>query len=293
MVANIKYYVVTIVSIFLAIGIGIFIGFMLNAQDILSSQREDIIGQLETKFDYLKEENENVKEESKVLKETNDRLDEFNRIVYSEMIKGKLEGLKIAIIETNDDYIYSEVNQTLQAAGAIVLSNTTIKDLLVSDTEKLKEIYINIKGKESSDIAKDVMNEFTESVISAELTPLISALNEQGFMDISGAYNEPLDYLIIGGGSSDKDDNRYKLIDKNIIEVAKRKNIPVIGIEKSDVTNSYVEKYKDSRISSIDNVESTIGKITLVLAMNGMPGNYGVKPSAESLAPLMTNSGQE
>ncbi len=144
MVANIKYYVVTIVSIFLAIGIGIFIGFMLNAQDILSSQREDIIGQLETKFDYLKEENESIKKESKNIQTENETLSEFNRIVYLEMIKGKLEGLKVGIIETNDDYIYTEVNQTLQAAGASVMSNTTIKDELLTDTVRLKEIYKNI-----------------------------------------------------------------------------------------------------------------------------------------------------
>ena len=293
MVANIKYYVVTIVSIFLAIGIGIFVGFMLNAQDILSSQREDIIGQLEIKFDYLKEENENMKKESKDIKNENERLSEFNRIVYSEMIKGKLEGLKVGIIETNDDYIYTEVNQTLQASGAIVLSNTAIKDELLTNVERLKEIYKNITGKESNSIVADVMNELTKSFISGQASPLISVLNEEDFIDVTGAYSEPLDYVIIGGGSSKKNEDRYKLIDKNVIEVSKKNNIPVIGIEKSDVKVSYVEKYKDSRISSIDNVESTIGKITMVLAMDGNPGNYGIKSSAESLAPLINSQSQE
>lgn len=293
MVANVKYYVVTIVSIFLAIGIGIFIGFMLNAQDILTSQREDIIGQLEAKFDYLKEENENIKEESKSIKKENERLSEFNRIVYSEMIKGKLDGLKVGIIETNDEYIYTEVNQTLQVAGATVLSNTTIKDELLIDVERLKEVYKSFTGKESSNVVAEVINELAKSLISGQVTPLITALNEQGFVDITGAYGEPLDYVIIGGGSSEKSDDRYKLIDENIIEVSKKNNIPVIGIERSDVKNSYIEKYKDSRISSIDNVESTIGKITMILAMDGKPGNYGIKQSAESLAPIVNNSLQE
>lgn len=293
MVANIKYYVVTIVSIFLAIGIGIFIGFMLNAQDILSSQREDIVGQLEIKFDYLKEENENIKKESKDIQRENERLSEFNRIVYSEMIKGKLEGLKIGIIETNDDYIYTEVNQTLQAAGAIVLSNTAIKDELLTNAERLKEIYKNITGKESSSVVADVVNELTKSFISGQPSPLVAALNEEGFIDVTGAYSDPLDYVIIGGGSSGKNEDRYKLIDKNVIEASKKSNIPVIGIEKSDVKVSYIEKYKDSRISSIDNVESTIGKITMVLAMSGNPGNYGIKPSAESLAPLINSQSKE
>lgn len=293
MVANIKYYVVTIVSIFLAIGIGIFIGFMLNAQDILSSQREDIIGQLETKFDYLKEENESIKKESKNIQTENETLSEFNRIVYLEMIKGKLEGLKVGIIETNDDYIYTEVNQTLQAAGASVMSNTTIKDELLTDTGRLKEIYKNITGKESSNVVADVMVDIGKSLTTGQLSPLITVLNEEGFIDITGSYSEKLDYVIMGGGSSEKNDDRYKLIDKNIIEVAKKKNIAVIGIERSDVKNSYIEKYKNSRISSIDNVESTVGKITMIMAMDGNPGNYGIKQGAESLAPILNNSLQE
>lgn len=293
MVANVKYYVVTIVSIFLAIGIGIFIGFMLNAQDILSSQREDIVSQLETKFDYLKEENEKVKGESQKIKEENERLEEFNDLVYQEMISGRLEGLNIAIIETNDSYLYSEINKTLISAGGNVLSSTTLKDLLITDKEKLKEIYKTNIGKESTEIVNDIVEELTQSIIQGEVTPLITALNDEGYIDITGAYNEELDYIIMGGGTNKEDDNRYNLIDKTIIDIAKKNDISIVGIEKQDVKHSYVDKYKESRVSSVDNVESTIGKITLVLVMDGNPGNFGINPSAEAISPQMDNTSKE
>ncbi|AFS78408.1 hypothetical protein DUF3186 [Gottschalkia acidurici 9a] len=288
MVANVKYYVVTIVSIFLAIGIGIFIGFMLDAQDILTSQKDDIVSQLESRFDYLKEENQKIKKESENTNKENKRLEEFNRIVYPEMVKDRLSGIKVAVIETNDDYVYSGINQTLELAGADIKSNTTINDLMMTDVEKLKEIYKNVTGKEEENIQKTVIREVTSSLIKGETTPLVQALKEQGIINISGIYNEPLQYIIIAGGSNDKGDERYKIIDENIIDVAKKSNIPVIGIEKENVKYSYIDKYKNSRISSVDNVNSIIGKITLVLAMDGHPGNYGVKPSAESLAPAIT-----
>ena len=67
---NIKYFVLTMVSVFLALAIGIYIGFMFDAQDILMSQKEDIVTQLEERFDYLEEENQTVREEiAKVTKE--------------------------------------------------------------------------------------------------------------------------------------------------------------------------------------------------------------------------------
>lgn len=287
MVANVKYYVVTIVSIFLAIGLGIFIGIMLNSQDILSSQREDIVTQLETKFDYLKEENEKVKVENQKIGKQNKKLEDFNRVVYPEMVKGKLEGLRVGVIETNDDYIYSEVNQTLKLAGATVVSNTTIKDLLLTDLEGLKAVYKTTMDKESPDIIDSVINELTQSLINGEMTPLISALNDKGYIDISNDYTEDLDYIVMGGGNKEKDENRYKLIDKTIIDTVKKNNISIVGIENEDVKQSYIENHKENRISSVDNVDSTIGKITLVMVMDGNPGNYGVKPSAENLAPLI------
>lgn len=293
MVANVKYYVVTIVSIFLAIGIGIFIGFMLNAQDVLSGQREDIISQLETKFDYLKEENEKVKAESQKISERNKKLEEFNEVAYQDMVSGRLEGLKIGIIETNDDYLYSEVNKTLTSAGASVLSSTTIKDLILTDEENLKEIYKTTTGKESTEVVATAIEELTQSIMIGEVTPFITALNDGGYIDISGAYNEDLDYIVMGGGNNEEDDNRYNLIDKTIINIAKKNNISLVGIEKEDVKHSYVDKYKESRVSSIDNVNSTIGRITLVLVMDGNPGNFGTKPNAEGIAPKMDNTSKE
>lgn len=296
MVANVKYYVVTIVSIFLAIGLGIFIGFMLNAQDILSSQREDIVAQLETKFDYLKEENEKTKAESQKINDENEKLNEFNKIIYPELISGKLEGLNVAIIETNSNYLYSEVNQTLEMSGANIVSNTIIKDTILTDLDRLKDIYKDNTGKESSDIVNTVISEITNSIISGETTPLITALNDQGFIDISKAYDQEVDYIVIGGGNNaknEKEDNSYKLIDQTIIDIAKKYEKSIVGIEKVDVENSYIDKYKESRISSVDNVETTIGKMTLVLVMDGNPGNYGVKPSADSLAPELNNPTKE
>ena len=293
MVANVKYYVVTIVSIFLAIGLGIFIGFMLNAQDILSSQRDDIISQLEVKFDYLKDENEKIKAESQKINNENEKLNEFNRIVYQEMITNRLSGLRVGIIETSDDYLYSDVNQTLDLAGARVVSNTTVKDSLYSDVDKLKETYKTIIGKDSQDVVSATMAELTQSLINGEMSPLIKELTDQGLIEISESYVEGLDYIIIGGGSKEKDDNKYKAVDKTIIDVAKKNKISVVGIEKEDVKNSYIEKYKESRISSVDNVNSDIGKMTLVLVMDGNPGNFGVKPSAGSLAPAISNLSKE
>ncbi len=284
---NIKYYVLTVVSIFLALAIGIYIGFMFDAQDILMSQKEDIVSQLEERFDYLEEENKSVREEvSKVTKE-NEQIKEFNRAIYGDVIKDRLSGIKIAIIETSEDYIYKGVSQTLEAAGAEVASITTIKNSFDSNLDLLKNAYEMATGVEITDnnITRLTIDTIANEIISDDDTGILTAFKTEGLIDTIGTYLTPIDYVIIAGGRKEKDEERFSVIDERIIDICKKSNIPVIGIEKENVGFSYIEKYKSNRISSVDNVDTIMGRVALVLAIDGRPGNYGIKPSAESLVP--------
>lgn len=57
MVINIKYYVIMSASIFLALGVGIFIGFSLDGQEIFVEQQQGLITELEQRFLDLKQQN--------------------------------------------------------------------------------------------------------------------------------------------------------------------------------------------------------------------------------------------
>lgn len=52
---NMKYYIVTIGAIFIALGIGMLVGFNLNNNQQLSEQQANIISDLDDKFNILKE----------------------------------------------------------------------------------------------------------------------------------------------------------------------------------------------------------------------------------------------
>jgi hypothetical protein len=55
--------------------------------------------------------------------------------------------------------------------------------------------------------------------------------------------------------------------------------------EDSQATESFVGKFKNMDISTIDNIDEISGFISLVYALNGKTGNYGVKPGADTLMP--------
>ena len=102
-----KFYIVSIASIFLALAIGIYIGFSLNSKDFLIEQKEGIVEGLEKQFADLRSENDNLKNEMEGVEKENQLYKDFSKAVYPEVIKNKLNGIKIAIIETTDDYVYS------------------------------------------------------------------------------------------------------------------------------------------------------------------------------------------
>jgi len=287
LIPNIKFYVISIAAIFAALGIGIFVGFLLDAQNLIMDQRNDIITEIEKRFDYLSEENKGLKEALESANNEKENYEYFIDSTYKEIIKDKLVGVNVAIIETNNDYVYSSVGQLLEAAGANVVNLTTIMDTFISQDLLInlyQELQIPIN---SNNIAGDAIRKLTESIIKGEMNELVLKLDERGFINLVGPINEPADYIIVAGGSRDDSQDRINVIDSTIINVAKSNSVPVVGVERIDVNYSYMEAYKNLGITTIDNVDTTIGKVSLILAMEGRPGHYGIKKTAEDLVPSL------
>ena len=283
-----KFYVISIVAIFAALGIGIYIGFALDAQSFVVEQKEDIATKLEERFDFLTNENQQLKISLKEIEVENENYKYFIDSTYEEIVKGRLDGSKIAIIETNDDYMYSGIGQILETAGANVISVTTINDRIMNE-EMLKDIYSELKIPISGNkLIASSIEELTKSLVTGEETEFVKKLIEKNFVDIVGVIDQPIDYVIIAGGSVKEDKERLTLIDQVIVNTVKNMDRFIVGIEKLKSNYSYMEAYKSFRISTIDNVDTSIGKVSLILAMEGRPGHYGLKETAEELVPNLS-----
>ncbi|NLW22448.1 MAG: copper transporter [Tissierellia bacterium] len=288
MVPNMRFYVISIVAIFAALGIGIYIGFTIDAQDFVVEQKEEIAAKIEETFEFLRDENQGLKISLKELEDKNSNYEYFIDSTYQEIVKGKLAGTKVAIIETNADYVYSGIGQILDIAGASVVNVTTITDRIMNK-DILKDILEGLDLYVSDNVLiTNSVEELTKSIINGEETQLVKKMVEQGIIDVVGLINEPVDYIIIAGGSIKENKDRIGLVDRTIINTARNMEKQIIGIEKSNTEYSYMEAYKKYRISTVDNIDTSIGKVSLILAMEGRPGNYGIKSTAEDLIPKLT-----
>lgn len=289
MFINIKYYVITIASIFLALGIGIYIGFMLNGQDVFVQQQDTLINELEKKFNDLTQNNNTLKQQSKESETKLSNYETYAEATFPKIINNSLKGKNVAIVETNGDYIYTSVRSAIADAGGSITSTTTIyPDVLENDPTKLKEIvdYFAIKGTIIKPVTTGNVYNFIVKKISDSLSKnadidALGFLKREGVIDYVGDYISTVDSAVVCGGSLQKSDDP-SMIDMPLINFLKKAGIHVIGAERSDVTYSYIDYYKKMKLSTVDDVDTTFGKTAIIYEIKGVNGNYGIKKTAAS-----------
>lgn len=288
---NMRYLIVSLASVFLALGIGMFIGLNFDGQEIFLEQQETLINDMEYKFEEMRTANEELQENIKLKNQNLDNYEEFTNTIFPRLIDLKLQDMNIAVIETNDDYIYNEISSTIKKAGGKVSLTTYIKEEFSLETsEKFDEIYRYFTEKKGEIVDRDNFHTFlsekvAQSILEQDLQTL-EYLQEQEVIELKGEYREDIDCFIIAGGSDSE--NKLSMIEKidiPLIRKIKQYNIPIIGVEQSNVKNSYMETYKKQKISTIDNIDTIMGQYSLVEIILGNSGNYGIKSSADFIIP--------
>ena len=285
---NMKYYVVSIGAIFIALGIGMLVGFNLNYDQELSKQQATIIEDLDKKFENLKTKNDELETALDSSEKNNTQLVEYINSNYEKIIKDELQDKNIGVITTSNDYDYSEqVQKTIKDATGNILFDIVLNDAITNQT-KLKEASdaLNINFKNSEDVSNyivDCLKDLNSKTNLEELEKLgIIKINS-----ISDNYSN-YDEVVIATGSSKENKEKVKLVDKTIIEKFKQENKYMVAVQKSDVKTSYMEDYKESKIVTIDNVEEGLGKLSLVTVLKDKTtkGNFGRLEGVDGIIPF-------
>lgn len=291
MIVNIKFYVITIASIFLALGIGIFIGFNLDSQELYVEQQNSLIEEMTQRFDEIKQENIDLNNKITELQYDLNLYQKYSEGIFPFFAQNRLEGINVAIIETTDDYIYSSLKNTLVGAGANVANITSAHGKIVDcySDSVLKEMVMNdltLDEINDADMPRLISEIIAQNIVSNKYEDIMKYLSDNEYIERRGDYSFTVDYVVIAGGSLE-DSNLIDTIDIPIIRAVKKSQIPIVGVERSDVKVSYIDGYKKEKISTVDNVDSVIGETSLIIVMQGFEGNFGIKDSATSLIPMM------
>ena len=301
----------SIVAVFLALGIGIVMGSGVLGGPILEG--------LERRADAVLNRNDSLREQIAELERDQEQMQDFASTVAPALVSGELLGREIVLIEldgTDGALIRSIENAVEEAGGAIptriVLSNRFALQEQ-SDREALSAV-LESQAVESPDLRAEAGLEIgtTLGASAADRTTgggggiargravdMLQALEEEDFISINRTEDLPLIppeaiFVVAGGGESDASYATGELV----VPLAGRVDVrgtEALVAESGTSTWGVVADVRDDpdvsdTVSTVDNGETVSGGVAIVLGLSsGRPvGHWGTDEGAEAIIPAPT-----
>ena len=278
-----RYHIVSLVAVFLALGIGVVLGSMSAEKGVVSEQERALIATMEKDFDNLRAENKQLN--------TIVSADEaFRAGVVPLVVDGQLAGKNVAVMVTGavDTTTLKTLKTVIEQAGGIETSVTTFKGDLGLGDKAVKEKVAGIVGASAGNTATlrgKALDASAGWIVSGLNAKELNALDSAGFLTSEGVYDVPVQTVLIIGGKVNGKGLNAENLDTPLIESLKTKNIVLAGAETSNVKTSYIQTYTNLGLNTVDNLEMPAGLVSAVYILSGESGSYGTKPTADRLMP--------
>lgn len=265
---HLKYYIILLIGIFLALGLGILIGVTLDNKDILENQQALIIRQIEREFETLRNEAEMLKNSLATMEKEKAQSDSMCDYLFSQLIENRLQRLKVSLISMDEDHVSSELVQVLRLAGASVESSITVKTDLYARQANLSAAFETFfeNNVENDDLHTIIASELISSIIEGSFTPLSARLKELHLIQASNNLKQSSDVVILTGSGRRKegqtsDDSYFDIV---FIQTALNMGLPVVVVEPASVEASAIPEYKELGVSTVENIDTIYGKLALI-----------------------------
>jgi len=275
-VFDLRYHVASLAAVFLALIIGILVGAGLAAQtDVEGSERRV----LQRQIDDLKRSNDDLVAEADLLERQGEAADNYMNATYLPVINGRLRGKRVALlfVGQSDQDALRAVEQTLEDSSAPGLVELEALELPVNPQEITNALEPQFPGLAMDEVGRRL----GEELVEGGETPFWDALTPVLVQENRGTPSVETDAVVVSHTGVATDAPTRLFLDGIYAGLA-RSGVPVVGIERTDERLSRIAVYKANGISSVDSVDTPIGKLALaVLLEGGSEGHYGLKRTAE------------
>lgn len=286
---NMKYYIVTIGSIFLALGIGIIVGFNLNYDQELSKQQSEVLSEFEDRFDSLNQEKADLNTQIEDLTKEQEKLTSYISQNYNLLITNALTDRNTGIIITNEKNDYSEeIENLIKDADGHLAFNIVVRDT-IEDEKKLKTLSNDIDKEIKT--SQDCINYIMDCLNGDNAQKDLEKLQELELIEIKFLSDDYASYdsaILVGENEDENMQKTFEVKEKNIISKLKSEKKYLVAVQREASNSKFLKLCSDSKISTIDNIDSEIGKISLSMLIKdeSIVGNYGTGENVTDLMPF-------
>jgi hypothetical protein len=320
-VISLRYHIVSLVAVFLALALGIVVG-----STVL---QEGTVSVLRATSERVRQESDRNSRENVALKQEQARLQSFGAAVLPELTQGRLKDRPVVLVDTDkvDSGLRDTVRKTLEDAGAEIDGQITFSDqhlALATDADRTAISRLLGADAGAADVLRGTLVKrladrlMTSSAIPQEdgqrPSDLLTGLQDADFLaDLKlskpiTAGTDPFprqgsSFVLLGPSPTGAP--TAVIPDAFLVPLADQVSSratggAVAGVEAAAVpsSNSWVIALRNNRpvsrrVSGVDSVDSVYGQLSLVQALQtslqqGPAGQYGIKDGAAALFPEQT-----
>jgi hypothetical protein len=316
-VIDFRYHLVSIVSIFLALAVGILLG--------AGPLQEDLGKTLSNQVSTLRKEKDALRTQLEQAQARVDASDKFVTAVAPALTESRLGGRSAVVVTLpgTDASLVTGVTKALTSSGATVSgtveveeawsdpSKRSFRDQLLSSLAPLvglEDASGSLENRMGALLAHAVVVDRVSDADqpSTSATQALTALKEAGLLSFDGDGPDPATLAVVVAPSPD-DKLSTEQRDANLaawtaiagqLDGASNGAL-VVGDESSVANGGLVRAVRAddvvaTKVSTVDDIAAAMGRIALVYAlrqqMAGEAGQYGTGPSADALLPPVTAS---
>jgi Copper transport outer membrane protein, MctB len=276
---DLRYHVASLAAVFLALIIGILVGVGISGPVDSAKTKflEEQVAKYQRQLDQTSTRKNADKREQQAALEYIDE-------TYPVLVRNRLRGKQVAVVYVGsyDGGTRSAVEGLLADGGAQVLRLRALKVPIDG-----RQLDASLRGQPAAAGLRGRKNvEELGRALGQELmlggdTPLWDSLNDALVNEVDGTNRGPADGVVVVRTAEPQRGvtSRFLLgLYSGLGSVA----VPAVGVEQTDATYSATRAFAAANLSSVDDVETRIGRLATVLLLAGAPsGQYGMKKSAD------------
>ncbi len=263
---DLRYHLISLISVFLALAIGILLGVAMADRGVVSDRMQAEITSIERQLDR---QHRQIGKQDEHIAEQEMMLQRMSEVMITDSLKG--EDVALVAGPYADRDTYQAVESDLSKAGANITSVETLAapaPAKVRDRElTTHESTVQLRSSYATNTAREVL----------------------GYTGEGGEFPEIV--VFVGGGEIPDDATpgtlqALKTTQRRMFEVWLDAGVRVVGAESSDSGRTDVPLFQNAGIPSVDYADEPAGRAALIrLAATDIEGSYGTKDTASGPFP--------
>jgi hypothetical protein len=279
-VFDLRYHVVSLAAVFLALIIGILVGVGIASQTSVSESDRKV---LEQRISDLQRDLEGAREQADLLRRQQDAGTGYLEGSYATVMNGRLRGRRIGLLFLGPvaSGLRNAVERTVTDASGPPITRSRALQLPVDPQAVLGAVPSELGNLSLDETGRRLGRE----LVAGGDTPLSDALATVIVQDSRGGSEREVDAVVVAQTAAINQPATRRFIAGLYAGLA-GSGVPVVGVERSEEQPSRIPIYQARGLSSVDSVDTAIGRVALaVLLAGGEEGQYGMKPTADAVIP--------